>query len=72
VWDSAGEARQAADALTDWMRPRFRGEGRSYRDGSVAGWQAPRGAAEVLRDGARVVLVVGPDRESVSKARRAF
>lgn len=72
VWDSADEARQAADALADWMRPRFGGNGTGYRDGSVVGWQAPSGTAEVLRDGTRVVLVVGPDRTTVGAARRAF
>lgn len=72
VWDSADEARQAADALADWMRPRLGNRGSGYRDGSVAGWESPSGAAEVLRDGTRVVLVVGPDRASVGKARRAF
>jgi len=72
IWDSADEARQAAESLTDWLRPRFGGEGSGYRDGAASGWQAPSGAAEVLRDGTRVMLLVGPDRASVAAARRAF
>lgn len=72
VWDSAGEARQAAEAFGDWMRPRFGSRGSGYRDGSAVGWDSPSGAAEVVRSGSKVIVIVGPDRASVAAARRAF
>lgn len=73
VWDSADEARRAAEGLTEWLRPRFASKGSPYRPGTgIAGWDAGSAAAEVARSGDRVVLIVGPDRPTVERARGAF
>ncbi len=72
AWDSGTEATEAAESLAEWLRPRFGGEGRSYRDGGVAGWESPSGAGEVFRNGSSMVMVIGPDRDFVGRARRSF
>ncbi|MGH2829501.1 MAG: hypothetical protein ACRDJM_03350, partial [Actinomycetota bacterium] len=61
VWDTADEAREAADFLTEWLRPRFGGNGAAYRSGAAAGWESPQGTAEVARSGQSVVFIVGSD-----------
>lgn len=72
VWDSNDEARQAAELLAEWLRPRFGSRGSSYRADGIAGWESPNGTGEVRREGTRVTLVVGPDRASVDRAGDAF
>jgi hypothetical protein len=74
VWDSDAEAREATSTLGRWLPARFGNRGDDVRfDGAVGrGWESADGAGAVFRDGARILLVLGPDRASVEKARRAF
>jgi hypothetical protein len=74
VWDSETEARQAAETLSRWLPARYKGEGNNVQLDGVTGrgWESPDGAGTVIRSGTRILLVVGPDRASVDKARSAF
>lgn len=73
VWDSQAEARQATTAFARWLPRRFEGRGREMvLAGAARAWSSGEGAAAVLRDGARMLLVVGPDEGSVRRARGAF
>jgi hypothetical protein len=76
VWDSEGEAREATEVLGRWLPVRFANKGQSFAvTGGVTGrgWDAgTAGAGSVLRSGSRVLLLAGPDRASVERARGAF
>lgn len=74
VWDSESEARQATSILGRWLPSRFQNRGNDVRieGGSGRGWESPDGAGAVIRSGTRVLLIVGPDRASVDRARTAF
>jgi hypothetical protein len=75
VWDSDGEAREATESLGRWLPLRYanRGETFAVSGATGRGWDAgAAGAGLVVRSGARVLLVVGPDRGSVERARAAF
>jgi hypothetical protein len=74
VWDSVSEARQAASALERWLPARYANRGTDVRiQGATGrGWESPDGAGAVTRNGTRILLVVGPDRASVDRARSAF
>ena len=74
VWDSESEAREATDILGRWLPDRFGNKGSDMRlTGAVGrGWESTDGAGAVLRDGDRVVLIIGPDRATVEKVRTAF
>jgi hypothetical protein len=73
-WDSETEAREAAEMLGRWLPRRYGGQGKGYQPegASGRGWDSPGGAGAVTRLGTRVLLVVGPDRASVDRAREAF
>jgi hypothetical protein len=74
VWDSETEARQATDALGRWLPKRFGNQGQDVRFAGATGrgWESPNGAGGVFRSGSKVLLIVGPDRVAVQKARAAF
>ena len=73
VWDSESEAREAADILGRWLPNRFGNEGGDLATtGTGRGWESPDGAGVVLRSGAKVVVIVGPDRAAVERARTGF
>lgn len=74
VWDSEQQAREAARLSGRWLPLRFGNTGSELRlSGAVGrGWQAPGGAGAALRDGNRMLLLIGPDAGSVQRARRAF
>lgn len=74
VWDSVSEARQAASALERWLPARYGNKGADVRiQGATGrGWESSEGAGAVTRNGTRILLVVGPDRASVDRARGAF
>jgi hypothetical protein len=74
VWDSDAESREATSTLSRWLPARFGNRGSDFRlSGAVGrGWESPDGAGAVLRDGSRILLILGPDRASVEKARGAF
>ena len=73
-WDSVSEAREAADIFARWLPARYGGQGSDVRISGATGrgWTSPAGAGSVTRNGAKVLLVVGPDQASVAKARTAF
>jgi hypothetical protein len=71
VWDSDSEAREAATAFLRWLRVRFPNATR-FDAGSGEGWASGSGAGAVMRNGNRMLLVLGPDRSSVQRARGAF
>lgn len=74
AWDSVAEAREAASVLERWLPARYANRGADYRvDGATGrGWDSPDGAGIVTRNGSRVLVIVGPDRASVDRARGAF
>jgi hypothetical protein len=74
VWDSEVEAREATETLSRWLPARYKGEGNNVALAGLTGrgWESPSGAGAVVRNGARVLLVLGPDRASVDEARAAF
>ncbi|MFY9587492.1 MAG: hypothetical protein WAT66_08565, partial [Actinomycetota bacterium] len=74
VWDSPTEAREASSVLERWLPGRYANEGADVRiQGATGrGWDSPDGAGAVTRNGTRVLIVVGPDRASVDRARSAF
>jgi hypothetical protein len=74
VWDSEAEAREAASVLERWLPARYGNRGADVRiEGATGrGWESPDGAGSVTRNGARILLVVAPDRASVDRARKAF
>ena len=72
VWDSESEARQATSILGRWLPSRFQGRGNDVRIASGRGWESSDGAGVVIRSGARMILILGPDRASVERARKAF
>lgn len=72
VWDDVDEAREFAELMTRWMRSRFEADGSPYREGAAVGWESESGSAEVLRNGTSVVMIIGPSKQAVSKARGAF
>ncbi len=74
AWDSESEAREATDLLGRWLPNRFGNKGQDMRLAGATGrgWESPDGAGVVLRDGSRVLLIVGPDRAGVEDARAAF
>jgi hypothetical protein len=74
VWDSETQAREATEILSKWLPARYKGEGSNVQLDGVTGrgWDSPDGAGAVIRNGSRVLLVVGPDRASVDRARSAF
>lgn len=74
VWDSEAEAREATDVFRRWLPLRFGKAGSAFglAGGVGGGWESPKGAGAVLRSGSRALLLVGPDRASVERARGAF
>lgn len=74
AWDSESEAREATEILGRWLPDRFGNKGKDMGLTGVSGrgWESANGAGAVLRDGNRVVLIIGPDRASVERARSAF
>ena len=74
AWDSEAEAREATELLGKWLPNRFGSGGQDMHlsGASGRGWESPNGAGAVLRDGARMLLILGPDRAAVEKARAAF
>ena len=74
VWDSETEAREATSTFGRWLPARFGNKGNDARFANAVGrgWESADGAGAVFRDGARVLLVIGPDRASVERARGAF
>lgn len=73
VWDSEAEAREATDVFGRWLPNRFGNEGKDMGlSGSGRGWESPDGSGAVLRNGTKVVLILGPDRATVERARTAF
>lgn len=74
AWDSESEAREATDILGRWLPDRFGNKGKDMRLSGVSGrgWESADGAGVVLRDGSRVVLIIGPDRVTVERARTGF
>jgi hypothetical protein len=70
VWDSESEAREAQDAFDRWLPVRYPG-GNGFTDRGD-GWMSPSGAGEVARDGARVLLMLGPNQRDVERAASAF
>ncbi|MHB8511533.1 MAG: hypothetical protein ACYDCC_05080 [Actinomycetota bacterium] len=72
LWDSEDQARTCADKFSDWMKPRFADQGSPFTDGNTNGWQASSGVAEVSWSHNAVSIVIGPDRDSVDRARKSF
>ncbi|MGH2727455.1 MAG: hypothetical protein ACRDKS_10850, partial [Actinomycetota bacterium] len=74
AWDSESEAREATDLLGRWLPNRFGNKGQDMKLTGVSGrgWESPNGAGAVIRDGERVLLIIGPDRAGVEDARAAF
>jgi hypothetical protein len=74
VWDSETEARQATEILSRWLPARYKNQGNNVQLAGPTGrgWESPDGAGAVIRNGSRVLLVLGPDRASVDRARTAF
>ncbi|GAC1414810.1 MAG: Hvo_1808 family surface protein [Actinomycetota bacterium] len=72
VWDSEDQARICAEKMTEWLQPRFNGKGSQYRDGNTSGWDAGSADGEVTRTKTSVTIVLGPDRDSVSRTRKSF
>jgi len=73
VWDSETEAREATDILGRWLPNRFGNQGGDMGiRGAGRGWESVDGAGLVLRSGNKVILVIGPDRASVERARGGF
>ncbi len=74
AWDSLGEAAEALEAFERWLPERFGGRGGEKRVEGLTGraWEGPDGAAEVVRAGTKVLLIVGPDLALVERARAAF
>ena len=72
VWDSEDQARICAEKMREWLRPRFNAAGSQYSDGNTSGWDAHSAAGEVTVSKTSVTIVLGPDRDSVSRARKSF
>lgn len=74
AWDSESEAREATDIFGRWLPDRFGNAGQDMRLSGVSGrgWESSNGAGAVLRNGSRVLLILGPDGDSVREARSAF
>ncbi|HJR19741.1 MAG TPA: hypothetical protein VJ922_08495 [Actinomycetota bacterium] len=73
VWDSESEAREATDILGRWLPNRFGNKGADMGiTGSGRGWDSADGAGLVLRNGTKVILLIGPDRAAVERARTGF
>jgi len=71
AWDSNSQAREAADAFGRWLSIRYTG-GSPFDAGSGRGWQSSAGAGEVVQNGSRLLLLLGPSARDVGKARAAF
>ena len=71
VWDSDSQAGEAADALGRWLSIRYTG-GSAFDAGRGQGWQSSAGAGEVVQNGTRILLLLGPSQSDLSKARAAF
>lgn len=74
VWDSEIEAREAGRLLGRWLPLRYKNIGSELPigKGSGRGWQSKGGAGEVLRNGSRVLILLGPTAADVETARAAF
>ncbi len=74
AWDSEAEAREAEEILSRWLPARYGNQGNDVHLSGVTGrgWDSPQGSGDVIRNGTRLLLVVGPDRSSVDRARSAF
>ena len=71
AWDSNSQAREAADAFGRWLSIRYTG-GSPFDAGSGRGWQSSAGAGEVVQNGSRLLLLLGPSASDVGNARAAF
>jgi hypothetical protein len=71
-WDSASEASEAEDAFDRWLPRRFDRAGGEKRIAGGRAWESPSGAAEVIRKGESLLLIVGPSFDSIERARGAF
>ncbi|HLW17940.1 MAG TPA: hypothetical protein VKV69_11345 [Actinomycetota bacterium] len=71
AWDADSQAREAADAFDRWLSIRYPG-GSAFDAGSGQGWQSSAGAGEVVQNGARLLLLLGPSPSDLNKARAAF
>ncbi|MFA5889486.1 MAG: hypothetical protein WDA27_00805 [Actinomycetota bacterium] len=73
AWDSVGRARESTRILGRWLPMRFRNQGKAFEvGGDGRGWSAKNGAAVVLRNGDRVLLLIGPSIDAVKRARTSF
>lgn len=74
AWDSNAEASEAEDVFVRWLPQRYgrRGAAKRIEGSSGHGWDGPGGAAQIVRDGARLLIIAGPDFDSVDRARRSF
>ena len=74
IWDSETQAQEAADAFADWLPRRFGRRGSEKRVAGLQGkaWEAPDGAAEVVRKGNKLLVIVGPSIPLTERARQAF
>jgi len=71
TWDSDSQAREATDAFSRWLSIRYAG-GSPFDAGRGQGWQSSSGAGEVVQNGSRLLLLLGPSQSDVNKARAAF
>lgn len=71
AWDSDSQAREAADAFGRWLSIRYAG-GSSFAVSRGQGRQSSAGAGEVVQNGSRLLLLLGPSESDLNKARAAF
>lgn len=74
TWDSEAEATEAERAFSRWLPLRYGNIGSPIEvgSGSGRGWESADGAGFVLRAGSELLILLGPDADSVRDARAAF
>ncbi|MCA1834580.1 MAG: hypothetical protein LC750_17935, partial [Actinobacteria bacterium] len=71
-WDSTSEAKEAEETFDRWLPRRFDRQGSEKRITGGRAWEAPGGAAEIVRNGQNLLMLVGPSLDDVERARSAF
>lgn len=72
VWDSSAESREAGQAFERWLSLRYAGAKRADLGPGVVAVTSTDGAGAVIRRDARLIVILGPDVDSVRSASRAF
>lgn len=73
AWDDEDEAEEALDLFSRWLPTRFENRGENFDVGEEGrGWLSDAGAGLVQLIAGRLVIILGPDRDTVLRARDAF